>query len=133
MADDGESEPGPPGRAAARPVDAVEPLEDPLEVRRGDADPVVLHADDRPPVLDPRAEDDRSPTRFRVLHRVVEQVRDRGDHLPRVAAHERVRIDLLRLERDAVRERHRPEPVGRLVEQDVDRHVSRESATPAPR
>src|SRR5258706_1906780 len=41
--DDGEAEPGPPELAAARLVHAVETLEDPGQVLRPDAGPVVAH------------------------------------------------------------------------------------------
>src|SRR4029450_6775945 len=43
---DRETEPGAARRAAARLVDAIEALEDALEIARRDPDAVVAHADD---------------------------------------------------------------------------------------
>ena len=54
VADDREPESGAAGLAAARPIDAVEALEDPFEIARRDPDAVVAH-DDRDAVVDPRA------------------------------------------------------------------------------
>ena len=54
VAHDRETEPGAAGVAAARAVDAVEPLEDPFEIARRDPDAVVAH-DERDPVADDRA------------------------------------------------------------------------------
>ena len=82
--------PVPPVVAAAGLVDPVEALEDPLEVAARDADPVR-----RAPSISTVAVRasavltvDRAP-RLRVLHRVVEQVRDRAHHLAPVARDER--------------------------------------------
>ena len=59
VAHDREAEAGSAGLAAARAVDAVEALEDPLEVARRDADAVVAHDDRDPVVDDARADLDR--------------------------------------------------------------------------
>ena len=55
VADDREPEPGAAGAAAAGLVDAVEALEDPLEVARRDPDAVVADLDRRPSRRRPRA------------------------------------------------------------------------------
>ena len=73
-----EPEAGAAGVAAAGPVDAVEALEDPLEVACRDPDAVVAHRDrDRSPSTLARRARPCSP-RLGVLDRVVEQVGQRA-------------------------------------------------------
>ena len=59
VADDRETETGAAGVAAARPVDAVEALEDALEIARRDPDAVIAHDERDPVVDDARADLDR--------------------------------------------------------------------------
>src|SRR5512134_698058 len=70
---DGEPQPGPPGVAGTLLVDAVETLEDPAEVLRGDADPVVLDAEADPASPRRGADADR-PAAAVVLDGVVDEV-----------------------------------------------------------
>src|SRR5207249_5278123 len=80
VADDRQPETSPTRRAAARLVHAVEPLEDPFEVARRNADAVVAYLD-HPAILSAmRRHFDRRP-RLRVLHGIVEQVREGRDQL----------------------------------------------------
>ena len=59
VAHDREPEPGAAGVAAARPVDAVEALEDAFEVARRDPDAVVAHDERDAVAVEPRADLDR--------------------------------------------------------------------------
>ena len=87
VADDGQAEAGAAGLAAAGPVDAVEALEDPLEVAgagsrcRGPRP----RSRRRRPSVPARTSIDRA--RVGVLHGVVEQVVDGRDELAPVAEH----------------------------------------------
>ena len=82
VANDREPEAGPTGAARPRPVDAVEALEDPVEVTARDADAGIGDAQlHRPVRAGPRrGEDDLGPRR-RVLDRVVQQVEQCRDEL----------------------------------------------------
>ena len=73
VAHDRQTESGSTGFAAARPIDPVEPFEDPLEVAAGDADAVIvdLELDNRRSV---RARTSTVAVLVGVLHRVVEEV-----------------------------------------------------------
>src|SRR5262249_36600900 len=99
VADDGETETGAARLAAAGPVDSVEPLEDPVEVTRRDADAVVADLD-----VDPRPSGpggnlhDRSGAG--VLDAVLDEVGERRHGLTPVA--------------------NRPESPRRLVDLDPD-------------
>src|SRR5690349_9077516 len=100
VADDGEPEAGPARLAAAGVVDAVEPLEHPLEVARRDADAVVDHRDPDALAVGARAHlDDRAAVG--VLHGVVEQVREGGHELAPVAEQSEAGVGLGDVEGDA--------------------------------
>ena len=120
VADDRETETGAAGVAAARPVDAVEALEDALEIAGRDPDAVIAH-DERDPVADDARADLDRLARARVLDRVVEQVHERAAHLAPVADD----LDVGRLGRDVDRHLGR---VGRGLHE-VDRTPTTSSRT----
>ena len=82
--------PLPLARTATLGGNAIEPLEDAFQLRRGDADAVVGHAHGDAVVVQLLELDDDLRLALRVLHRVVEQVPDRGLQLLAVAEHDRV-------------------------------------------
>src|SRR6185312_1564980 len=95
---DGQAQAGTAGRARAGRVDPVEPLEDPVLLDLGDAEPLVGHGDvdDRTRLVvgrGPRRDGDP-----RVLaavgHRVVDEVGDRGRQLCGVPAHDETTLAL---------------------------------------
>src|SRR5205823_4683628 len=73
--DDREPEADPAARPRSRRIGAVEALEDPLELIRGQARPVVLHLDHCAIALPPDA-NARGCTRLRVRANVREEVVD---------------------------------------------------------
>jgi hypothetical protein len=86
--DDGEPEAGAAAVAAAGLVEAGEPLEDPLAVRRRDADSGVydLDRDSRAPSrLRRRSRAQRDHAALRELHGIPEEVDEYLADLPRVA------------------------------------------------
>ena len=64
---------------------------------------------------------DRAPL-LRVLHRVVDEVRDRAHHLPAVARHERTGDPGVHLQVDARRRRRRAQLIDRVVDEHFERH-----------
>ena len=102
-----EAEAGTTGGAAARLVDAVEALEDALEVAARDADPVRRAPRSRRVAVERGARPSTGLPGFRVLHRVVEQVGDRAHHLAAVARDQRAGDPRMHLQVDAAR---RPPP-----------------------
>jgi hypothetical protein len=84
VTDDREAEARAARAAAARLVDAIEPLEDPVEITCRDAHAVVGDDELDPGPVRPRR--DLHPTaRLAVLHRVLHEVADRRDELAPVA------------------------------------------------
>ena len=85
MLDDGEAQPGPAGGPRARGVDAVEALEDPQLVVRGDAVPLVGD-DELDDVARDRAHGHGDPgVRLAVGDGVADEVGDRRDEQGMVA------------------------------------------------
>src|SRR5688500_6717897 len=82
VAHDGQSEPCAAGLAAPGLIDAVEALEDPLEVPGGDPDAPVGHRDDR--VIPTADLDGDGRVAVGVLDRVLQQVGDGGNELRRI-------------------------------------------------
>src|SRR6478735_2482255 len=78
-------------------VDAIEALEDALEVATGNTDPVVTDHDDDI-VAVPFGLDRNHLAGLRVLHCVVEQVDDRADDLPAIAVDTRAAAVVVHLQ-----------------------------------
>src|SRR5262249_14946717 len=85
VANDRKSEARTTGVATSRAVDAIEALEDALEVAARNSDAVIAHGDRYPIVIDERRTDLDWCTGHRILDRVVQQVDDRASHLTHVA------------------------------------------------
>src|SRR6187401_386656 len=86
VAHDRQPEPGAARVTAPGLVDAVEPLEDPVDVAGGDADALVGDHDLDPTLGDARAHLDHT-TVLAVLHRILHEVADRRHELALVGAH----------------------------------------------
>ena len=105
VAHDRQAETRAAGRPAARPVDAIEPLEDTVEVALRDADALVGDADLDPVVDTPGANLHRA-ARLAVLDGVLDQVADRRHELtPITDDDQRVRLANIRLHRRQRRDR----------------------------
>ena len=86
MLHDGEAEARATRVAAARLVDAVEALEDPIEITLGDADPLVGHHDLHPRPGRPAANLHDTAV-LAVLDGILDEVADRRRELAAVAEH----------------------------------------------
>ena len=86
VTDDGEAEAGTTGVAAAGPIDAIEPLEDAIEVAGGDADAPIGDVD-RDAVVAPDGGHPHLAAGLAVLDGVVDEVADGRDQLASVAEH----------------------------------------------
>src|SRR5690606_14239730 len=76
-----EPEPGAAPAAHALVLDAIEAMEDSLELLLGDTDPAVLDLEHDPAALGLlRLDGDVQALAVRVLHRVVDEVADHHDH-----------------------------------------------------
>ena len=100
VADDRETEPRATGVAAAGPIDAVEALEDPVEVLGGDADAAVVHARAPTSSAVDGADTNTLAPAFAVLDRVVDQIADRRDELASIAEHGERRVGLVEVDPD---------------------------------
>ena len=120
VAHDREPEPSAAGVPAARLVDTVEPLEDPVVVGGRDADAVVGDHELGELALDAHADLHGRPG-LAVLHGVLDQVAQRRHELATVAAHPDTTRQLERGDVDPAQLGERPDPLDRPVD-DVD-HV----------
>src|SRR5262245_59265639 len=134
---DREPQARPAGGARARLVDAVEALEDPVEVAARDADARVLHRDQAVAVLTGEPQRD-APGRARVLDRVVDQVVEHLRHGLLVAAHPQGALAAPDLEAQALRRQgwlaqaqHAVEHLAPVDRRALDRELARLDARQA--
>src|SRR6478752_7264407 len=120
VARDREAEPRAAGPAAeARPVDLVEPLEDPRLGRPRDAGPVIGHGHDDIRLRRLRGDHDLAAVRAE-LHGVVEEVDDDLPEAILVAADARQVLGDLNMEDDALPFGEQSQPLGRIGRDPAD-------------
>jgi hypothetical protein len=119
VADDGQAQPGAAGLPAARRIDAVEALEDPVVLVVGDADAVVGHHQLDPRALGPSPHLHAGPG-LAVLDRVLDEVAERRDELAAITGHAHVGRDLQRSDLDRARLGERTGPVDRFSHDGAD-------------